>query len=135
MEIRRKSGFTLIELLLVLVILSVLAAVVVPKFTNRSKQSKIAATKASIATIAMAIDSFEVDCGRFPNDLKELMVQPMDTPGWNKPYLSKPVNADPWGRPFVFRQPGAINPDGFDLYSAGPDGQEGNDDDICSWNL
>ena len=31
----RKSGFTLIELLLVLVILAVLAAVVVPKFTNR----------------------------------------------------------------------------------------------------
>ena len=36
----RNRGFTLIELLLVLVILAVLAAVVVPKFTNRSEQAR-----------------------------------------------------------------------------------------------
>ena len=36
-------GFTLIELLLVLVILAVLAAVVVPKFTRRSEQARLTA--------------------------------------------------------------------------------------------
>ena len=36
------QGFTLIELLLVLVILTALAAVVVPKFVGRGKQAKIA---------------------------------------------------------------------------------------------
>ena len=35
------QGFTLIELLLVLVILTALAAVVVPKFVGRGKQAKI----------------------------------------------------------------------------------------------
>ena len=38
----RNRAFTLVELLLVLVILAVLAAVVVPKFTKRSEQARIA---------------------------------------------------------------------------------------------
>ena len=40
-----RNAFTLIELLLVLVILAVLAAVVVPKFTHRSEEAKVAAAK------------------------------------------------------------------------------------------
>src|SRR5687768_8051505 len=39
-------AFTLIELLLVLVILGVLAALVVPRFTNRSQQARETAAKA-----------------------------------------------------------------------------------------
>jgi len=37
---RVRRGFTLIELLLVMVILAVLAAIVVPKFTARSEQAR-----------------------------------------------------------------------------------------------
>ena len=36
----RARGFTLIELLLVMVILAILAAVIVPSFTSRSKQAR-----------------------------------------------------------------------------------------------
>jgi prepilin-type N-terminal cleavage/methylation domain-containing protein len=38
-KIQSENGFTLIEVLLVMVILTVLAAVVVPKFTKRSEQA------------------------------------------------------------------------------------------------
>ena len=40
-----ERGFTLIELLLVLVILATLAAVVVPKFTRRSQQARVTASR------------------------------------------------------------------------------------------
>ena len=59
-------GFTLVELLLVLVILAVLAAVVVPKFTKRSEQARIAAATTDIANLGTALDTFEVDTGRYP---------------------------------------------------------------------
>src|SRR6476620_7550878 len=62
----RRNAFTLIELLLVLVILAVLAAVVVPKFTNRSEQAKITAAKTDISNMETALDVFETDCGRYP---------------------------------------------------------------------
>ncbi|MCC7406490.1 MAG: prepilin-type N-terminal cleavage/methylation domain-containing protein, partial [Phycisphaeraceae bacterium] len=38
--IRRKSGFTLIEILIVVVILGILAAIVIPQFTNASETAK-----------------------------------------------------------------------------------------------
>ena len=39
-----QQGFTLIELLLVLVILGILAAIVVPKFSGRTEQARITGT-------------------------------------------------------------------------------------------
>ena len=65
-----RSAFTLVELLLVLVILAVLAAVVVPKFTNRSEQARIAAAKTDVRIIETALDAFEIDNGA--HDLEQL---------------------------------------------------------------
>ncbi len=62
----RAPAFTLIELLLVLVILAVLAAVVVPKFTNKSQQARITAAMTDISNTETALDTFEVENGRYP---------------------------------------------------------------------
>ena len=62
----RHAGFTLIELLLVLVILGILAAIVVPKFSGRTEQARITAAESQIATFGTALDAFEVDVGRYP---------------------------------------------------------------------
>jgi general secretion pathway protein G len=129
---RRHSAFTLIELLLVLVILAVLAAVVVPKFTGRSEQAKIAATKTDLAVLDGALDQFEQDCGRYPTSeegLGALIVAPPNIQGWHGPYIKKQeVPKDQWGNPYQYRSPGTRNATGVDLYSFGPDGREGNDD-------
>ena len=61
---RAARGFTLIELLLVLVILAVLAAIIVPKFSGRTEQARVAAAKSDIAAIDLQLDAFEVDAGR-----------------------------------------------------------------------
>ena len=37
---------------------------------------------------------------------------------------------DPWGRPYAYEFPGKVNPTGYDLRSAGPDGQDGTQDDV-----
>ena len=130
-----RGGFTLIELLLVLVILAVLAAVVVPKFTGRTEQARIAAAKADISSIDLQLDAFEVDAGRYPSTeegLTALMTPPATVKAWHGPYLKKPP-MDPWGRPYVYRFPGQINQGGADLFSYGPDGNEGGGDDIGNW--
>lgn len=42
---------------------------------------------------------------------------------------------DGWGHPMRYRYPGIRNPDGYDLYSLGPDGHDDQDenDDIVGW--
>ena len=131
-----RGAFTLIELLLVLVILAVLAAVVVPKFTHRSEEAKIAASKADIATLDGALELFEQDTGRYPTSEEGLAVlvnEPASTQNWHGPYVKRGIPSDPWGTPYVYVQPGQHNPKGFDLYSLGPDKREGNDD-IDNWS-
>jgi general secretion pathway protein G len=130
-------GFTLVELLLVLVILAVLAAMVVPKFTKRSEQARVAAASTDIANISTALDSFEIDTGRYPTSdegLRALAEQPANAKDWKGPYLKRAVGNDPWGNPYVYRSPGQHNTTSYDLYSFGPNGQEGGEDDIDNWS-
>ncbi|MGA2265359.1 MAG: type II secretion system major pseudopilin GspG [Phycisphaerae bacterium] len=130
------SGFTLIELLLVMVILTILAAIVVPRFTRRTEQAKVTAARTDISNMEVALDAFEVDCGRYPTTeegLGALVEQPANADGWRGPYLKKSVSKDPWGNAYLYRCPGSHNTTGYDLYSFGPDGQEGGDDDVDNW--
>ncbi|MBI1371551.1 MAG: type II secretion system protein GspG [Phycisphaera sp.] len=134
---RARRGFTLIELMLVMVILAVLAAIVLPSFTGRSQEARLTAAKADIANIETALEAFEIDNGRYPEageGLAALIENPASLETWKGPYLKRGVPKDPWGNAYTYEQPGAHNINGFDLYSAGPDGQAGSDDDVTNWD-
>jgi general secretion pathway protein G len=132
-----KHGFTLIELMLVMVILAVLAAVVVPKFTKRSQQAKETAAKTDIANLEIALDAFEIDTGRYPTNsegISALIRSPANVEDdWKGPYLKRGIPKDPWGTEYMYKQPGQYNEFGYDLYSYGPDGISGTEDDIKNW--
>ena len=123
----RRQGFTLVELLLVLVILGVLAAIVIPKFSGRTQQAKVQAAVTQISTFRTALDAFEVDNGYYPKGrtgLQDLIVQPRDAQNWRGPYLQTDrVPQDPWGGEYVYECPGKHNPTSYDIYTAGPPGE------------
>ncbi len=127
-----RSGFTLIELLLVLVILAILTSVVAMKVVGRTQQAKIAAAKATISTLKSSLSQFEIDNERLPTteeNLAALQSNPGNLPNWKHAYIDDNSLKDPWGNPYVYRCPGSNGAD-FDLFSCGPDGHEGGDDDI-----
>lgn len=136
------AGFTLVEILLVVVIISILATLVVPRFVGRSKEAQQAAAKVQIVNFGTALDMFELDTGNYPTTeqgiealIKEPTLPPVPQPGqWKGPYLKGSVRKDPWGNPYVYASPGVHNPDFYDLASYGPDGQEGGGDDIANWD-
>ena len=54
---------------------------------------------------------------------------------WKGPYVrvdEDKLPSDPWGRPYQYRCPGVHNPNGYDLWSLGPDGVPSRDD-IGNW--
>lgn len=135
---RKIAGFTLIELMLVIVIISALVAMVVPRLAGRSEEALKKIAEADIqGNISLALKLYEVDNGRYPSTeqgLQALWVKPTAPPAprnWKGPYLEREP-LDPWRKPYSYRQPGAHPPRDYDLYSLGPDGQEGGDD-IANW--
>jgi general secretion pathway protein G len=118
-----KGGFTLIELILVTVIIGILAGMVTFSITGRVQDASIKAARGDIANYGSVIEHYALDHnGLYPKQLQELI-------GGEKEYVRQ-LNVDPWGNPYVYECPGKKHPKSYDIYSAGPDGQPGTEDDI-----
>jgi general secretion pathway protein G len=140
---RRRRGFTLIELLVTIAIIATLAAIIAPSLFSNVGDAKLSAAKSQVQIIALALDAYRVDNDEYPTTeqgIQALRAIPAtgDAPAnWRGPYLRQVIPLDPWGRPYVFISPGVANPNGYDLYTLGKDGQPGGtgeNADITSWN-
>jgi general secretion pathway protein G len=56
---RAKSGFTLVEILIVVIILGILAAIVIPQFTDASTQAKLSSIKSDLQTIRSQVELYK----------------------------------------------------------------------------
>ena len=136
MTARGRAGFTLIEIMIVVVIISILAAMVVPRLTGRTEEARRKRTAVDVASLESAIDLYELDTGKLPAQLGDLFTAPADVPAgsWHGPYLKKRTKPiDPWNHDYIYRRPGEHNPEDYDLSSMGSDGRAGTDDDITNW--
>jgi general secretion pathway protein G len=57
---KAKSGFTLVEILIVVVILGILAAIVIPQFTNASTEAKTNSLMSNLQTARSQIQLYKV---------------------------------------------------------------------------
>lgn len=136
--LKPQTGFTLIELLVVLAIISLMAGLVGPKVMKHLGDAKTKAARLQISDLGIALDSYKLDVGRYPNSnegLSALVEQPSGVNGWSGPYLSKnKIPKDPWEVDYKYRSPGEHG--SFDIVSLGSDnreGGEGEDRDVVSW--
>src|ERR1041385_3789953 len=56
----RKSGFTLVEILIVVIILGILAAIVIPQFTNASQDARESALLSQLQTLRSQIELYKL---------------------------------------------------------------------------
>ena len=69
-----KRGFTLIEILIVVVILGILAAIIVPQFTNAAQEAGASSARSQLQSIRSQIELHRVqNNGAAPADLAELV--------------------------------------------------------------
>ena len=57
---KKNSGFTLVEILIVVVILGILAAIVIPQFTQASTEARENSLKANLQTIRSQIELYKI---------------------------------------------------------------------------
>jgi general secretion pathway protein G len=70
---RRQGGFTLVELMVVMLIISVLAAIAIPAFIASLKSAREAVLKEDLHVMRQAIDSYTMDKQKGPQGLDDLV--------------------------------------------------------------
>jgi len=137
---RRSSrrGFTLVEILLVVVILAMIAAFTVPNLLDTQQGASIDMTKNQIKELDKYLKLYRTQNNNYPSGdqgLKALVEKPEGDPvprKWGQIIEELPV--DPWGGEYKYAFPGEHNGEKKpDIWSNGPDGQEGTEDDIGNW--
>ncbi|WP_107852711.1 type IV pilin protein [Oceanimonas marisflavi] len=70
MKIKNKvvQGFTLVELLIVVIILSILAAIVIPQFSASTDDAKTASAQSTLANLRSMIDLYYQQHGAYPGN-------------------------------------------------------------------
>lgn len=137
---RARKGFTLLEVLMVLVILGVIAVLVLTQVGGSVEGArKDAAATAIKGPLSSALELYKAHIGQYPSGdegLALLINKPGDEDAankWRGPYVKAEQLKDPWNKEYIYAFPGQSNEGSFDLSSAGPDGVEGNEDDIVNW--
>jgi len=64
-KMRAKSGFTLVEILIVVVILGILAAIVIPQFTNASTEAKQSSLQSDLQMLRSQIELYKIQHNDF----------------------------------------------------------------------
>ena len=134
MTLREKQqGFTLLEIMLVVTIIALLLGTAIYKLTGNVEYARDTRVRADIQGISTQLRLYESMNGFYPTTeqgLQALVVQLDTDPRPTRWYqLYKEVPKDPWQNEYVYMCPGIKNPNGYDLYSAGPDRRPDTPDD------
>ncbi len=137
---RSEAGFSLLELMVVVVIMSILALVIMPRVINRPDQARVSRAVSDLAVLQSAVNLYKLDNFRYPTTeqgLQALITAPSVEPlaqNWAQNGYIDRLPKDPWGQDYQYLQPGVH--DEFDIFTLGADGVSGGEGlnaDIGSW--
>lgn len=129
-RVRRRdsqAGVTLIEMIVVLIIISVVAALIVPNVIGRPDEARATVAETDMRSIASALQLYRLDNGRYPTTaqgLSALTQRPSSPPiprNWPADGYVPDLPRDPWGNPYSY----TATRTGFELFSLGADGVPG----------
>jgi len=139
-----RRAFSLIEVMIVIAIVLAISGLVALTLFSRRDQAESQLGQVEFRTLQQALKLFRLDYNRYPTDDeglavlwdKERLDPEADQNLW-KPYVESPMARDRWGSEWGYRQQSEETEDTttYDLWSFGPDKEEGTEDDIQSWRL
>lgn len=135
----KQQGFTLLEVMVVIVILGILASMVVPNLMGSQERANVQKAVSDINALETSMSLYKMDNYNYPTTeqglealVEQTDVEPLPRRFPDGGYVKR-LPSDPWGNEYQLLNPGE-NSD-VDVFSMGPDGEAGTDDDIGNWNL
>lgn len=134
------KGFSLIEVLVVVVIISILAAVVVPRIMDEPDRARVVRAEQDIRALVTALNLYRLDNASYPSTeqgLDALVERPSGNPeprNWKAGGYLDQLPLDPWGREYQYLHPGIHGEiDVWSLGANGLSGGEGINAEIGNW--
>ena len=135
---KQQKGFSLIEVMVVLVIIGSIMALVAPNILGNQEQAKIDKARIDIQRLEDAMHMYKMQNNKFlttEQGLEGLVTQtdidPVPKRFPEGGFIDK-LPLDPWDNPYTLVSPGEFGK--FDIFSMGPDGTPGTEDDIGNWD-
>lgn len=132
-----RHAFTLIEIVITLTIIAILASGSIYLLKGQIDSAKDTRVDSDLQAIGLALQSYESRALRMPTTeqgLKALVEKPTIEPiPENYRAFMEEMPKDPWGQPYHYRFPAQKSKKPYDVWSVGPDGTDGNEDDIGNW--
>lgn len=132
-------GFTLLEVMVVIVILGILASMVVPNLMGNQERANLQKAVSDVNALETSLSMYKLDNYNYPTTdqglealVEETTVEPLPRRYPDGGYIKR-LPLDPWGNDYQLLNPGENGK--FDVFSMGPDGEAGTEDDIGNWNL
>ncbi len=116
-----ERGMTLIEILVVLAIIGLVMGGVGVYAFGQFKQARIDNAWNEIRQLEMNVETYMMQANKCPKSMDDLKARG----------VIKKVTKDPWGEDWIIKCPGEHGD--ADITSKGPDKQQGNEDDVNSW--
>lgn len=139
MKTMRSQGFTLIEVMVVLLIIGIMAGFVAPQILGNQEEAQLKKAAVDIQQLESALEMYKLKNNRFPTTeqgLDALVTIPVIDPiprNFPEGGFIRRLPEDPWGNAYQLLSPGEMGV--IDIFSFGPDGEPGSEDDIGNWNL
>ena len=135
----KQQGFTLLEVMVVIVILGILASMVVPNLMGSQDRANMQKAVSDVTALETSLSLYRMDNYNYPSTDQglEALVEKSDVEPEPRRFPEdgyiKRLPKDPWGNEYVLLNPGENGK--MDVFSVGPDGEPGTEDDIGNWNL
>jgi general secretion pathway protein G len=135
----KQQGFTLLEVMVVIVILGILASMVVPNLMGSQERANMQKAVSDVTALETSLSLYKMDNYDYPTTDQGLdaLVERSDVEPEPRRFPEdgyiKRLPKDPWGNEYVLLNPGENGK--MDVFSVGPDGEPGTEDDIGNWNL
>lgn len=137
--VKKSQGFSLIEVMVVLLIIGIMAAMVAPSILGNQEEAQVKKAAVDIQQLENALQMYKLKNNVFPSTEQGLdalvnatTIEPLPRNFPEEGFIRR-LPQDPWGNEYQLLSPGEVS--AIDLFSNGPDGQPGTDDDIGNWNL
>ena len=137
----KRSGFTLIEILVVIAIIGLLAGLTLSNVGTLFGGSQVQIAKLMVTqSLKTPLTTYRLQIGDYPSTEEGLQAlftaPPNKADRWRGPYVADGTKyplLDPWNNPYQYRYPGTHNKNGYDVWSTGPHGTDGTEDNVGNW--